>query len=122
MGLILGWSVWIDTPEGVDQLESRATAWADVPDDGIIYKMLYKNDGDGLEENQNPNLVSRRESMVGVDHYFEAPHADGTIYGSSNDPAAEIVERYPGAIIKRGKWVPLETFDKVRRLALEYVW
>lgn len=118
---ILGWAAWVDTDTGTEIYSSKDTEWADLPDDGIIYIMLYKDEGDGLEENLN--RYTHREGMSGVDHYFMAPHHSGaSTYGSNNDTKAEIESRYPGAIVKRGKWVPSEVFESIRVAAITHVW
>ncbi len=116
----LGWVAWVDTVTGIVRFSSKETPWVDVPDDGIVYKMLYKVVDDGTNRQLNP--PNSREEMIGVDHYFEAPHRDGTIYGSSNESIEVIEARYPGAVVKKGKWVPSETFFDVQKLATDYVW
>ena len=119
---ILGWRAWVDTPEGVVNYDSKDDKWEDMPDDGVIFIMLYKDDGDGLEENLNGHRYTHREGMCGIDFYFKAPHHSGTTYGSNNDTKEEIESRYPGAIVKRGKWVPASVFDKIQMEAMTYVW
>ena len=117
---ILGWTAWVDTGKRVRVYSSKKTKWESLPDDGIIFIMLYKDEGDGLEE--NISHPTRRESLAGNDYYFQAPHHAGVVYGSSNDPLEEIATRYPGAIIKRGKWVPHELFEQIRVEAITHVW
>ena len=115
--MIIGWRTWVDTPKGVVTFDSKLNAWTDVLDDGVLYKMLY---GDTKQE---PNLNRKfREQQQGIDSFFEAPHRDGTIYGSSNETVAEIEARYPGAVVKRGKWVPEETLRNVVAEAIKYDW
>ena len=118
--IILGWAAWVDTPERVEIYSSKETDWSALPDDGIIFIMLYKDEGDGQES--NISYPAYRESLAGNDFYWKAPHHAGTIYGSGNDPLAEIKRRYPGASIKRGKWVPHQFFEKIRREAIKYLW
>ena len=84
--------------------------------------MLYKDEGDGLEEHLNGHRYTHREGMCGIDHYFMAPHHSGTTYGSNNDTKEEIESRYPGALVKRGKWVPSSVFKKIQMEAMLYVW
>lgn len=120
---ILGWAAWFDTSSGVEVFSSKDTAWEDLPDDGVIYIMLYKDEGDGQEANLNADRYTHREGMCGIDQYFMAPHHSGfPVYGSNNDTKEEIESRYPGAIIKRGKWVPAEVFRRVDMEAMKYVW
>ena len=118
---ILGWAAWVDTKTGTEIYSSKETEWADLPDDGIIFIMLYKDEGDGQVENLT--RYTHRENMSGVDHYFMAPHSSGMpIYGSNNDSITSIKKRYPGAIIKKGKWIPHELFQQIRMDAIKHGW
>jgi len=117
---ILGWAAWVDTETGTEIYSSKDMEWEDLPDDGIIFIMLYKDTGDGQES--NISYPTYTESLAGNDYYWKAPHHSGTIYGSGNDSLAEIKARYPGADIKRGKWVPHSLFEEVSLEALKYVW
>lgn len=118
---ILGWAAWVDTETGTEIYSSKEIDWADLPDDGIIYIMLYKDEGSGLEENLNQ--YTHTESQAGYNHYFNAPHHSGLpIYGSNNDPEEVILERYPGASIKKGKWVPHEYYERIATNAILYNW
>ena len=117
---ILGWAAWVDTAKKVKIYTSKKTKWEDLPDDGIIYIMLYKDEGDGQEANiSHPTY---RESLAGNDYYWKAPHHSGTTYGSGNDAIDEIKTRYPGASVLRGKWVPHKLFEKIRIDAIKYIW
>lgn len=117
---VLGWAAWVDTEDGLKTFDSKEHSWDDIPDDGVVFIMLYKQEGDGQYEGLS--RVTHRETMVGVDHYFMAKHREGDIYGSNNDSMEEIKRRYRGAKIKRGKWVPYEFFEEVRKEAIKYVW
>ena len=103
---VIGWRVWVD---GGKVYDSRHNTWDSVPFDGIIQMVTYK------ESNY-------REMFSGHDYYFHAPHPKGTIYGCNNDSLEEIEKRYPGAIIKRGKWVPPEEMARIQKEATEYKW
>ena len=107
------WAAWVDTKTEVKIFNSKDNEWSDIPDDGILGIWLYK--GGDIET----NLVYREE-MTGTDHYWRVPHRDGYTYGSSNDSVKLIKKRYPGAEIKKGKWVPWETFQKYQKDAREY--
>lgn len=84
------WRVWYDDGTVYD---SCRRDWAGLPDDGLLVKMLYYDDG-------------TRQIQQGADYYFVAPHAEGDIHGASSAPLEVIRRRYPGAIVKRGRWAP----------------
>lgn len=73
--------------------------WEELPDDGILIKMLYFKDG-------------TKEIQHGLDFYYEAPHPSGGIIRGAGMKEDQIVDRYPGAIIKRGIWSPNEFYHK----------
>ena len=102
----IGWRVWVD---GGLIFDSREHTWEDVPGDGIIEMYVYK-EGD------------YRESLCGHTYYYIAPHLEGFIYDSDNDPPDKIKKRYPGAIVKRGKRVPSEVMFRIQKEAAEYKW
>lgn len=103
---VLGWRFYID---GGFVFDSRNNNWNEVSSDGVIIGYLYKEQG-------------YKEEMCGSDRYFQAPHSEGIIYGHSNDSEQEIKKRYPGAVVKRGKWVPPEVFSRIQKEAVEYQW
>lgn len=49
-------------------------------------------------------------------------NVDGKIYTSSNDTIEDIEKRYLGAVVKRSKWVSLETIKRVTKESLDYLW
>lgn len=117
---VIGWRAWVDGKKEVLIFDSKEHEWSDIPDDGILYIMLYKDYGDGLVENLNYEF---KEPLSGDTHYFKAPHHSGDdIYASNEESKKSIKKRYPGAEIKKGKWVPLSVMEKVRLEALCYVW
>lgn len=106
---VIGWRIWY--ADGTS-ISSRESSWEDAPDDGVLFVMVYRDGG-------------YRMTMLGNDWYFRAPdiHGFGMIYGHQNgDTKAEILRRYPGAVIKRGKWVSDEHMEKVNAEALAAVW
>jgi hypothetical protein len=99
---IIGWRIWYD--DGLTY-NSREHAWKDVPDDGVLCRMLYFKDGS-------------RQIQQNYDFYFEAPHSSGIIYGAG-DHKDDIPKRYPDAEIKRGRWAPLGFYYTIVRQAME---
>ena len=104
---VLGIDVWYD------DMKYRITtseAWAALPEDGIVEVLVHYSDG-------------RKNTFGGHDFYFYAPHVEGPIYGStSNTTRKEIKRRYPGAVVKLGKWVPEATLCRVQKEAAEARW
>ena len=105
---VLGLIVWYDDGQ-VFRVVNEAE-WAALPDDGLVEAVIYFDDG-------------RRNTLGAMDWYFYAPHPDGPIYGSDiYTTPDEIRRRYPGAIVKRGKWVPEETMARITAEALAAKW
>ena len=101
----IGWIIYVDDGSKIVVCRSDQTSWEKLPLDGWVECMIYKEG-------------CYRESLMGYDHYFKAPHRDGDIYASSNDTIEEIQARYPGAVVRRGKWVPNETLELVRNMSV----
>lgn len=102
----LGWRCWYED----DAIYTSAErTWESLPDDGIVVKIIYYSNG-GRQAQQ-------------ADWYYEAPHEHGTVRGTCTDGKREETEkRYPGAIFKRGKWVPDEYFREVCDVAVVSEW
>lgn len=84
--------------------------WAAMPDFGVIEAVIYFDGG-------------RRNTLGGNRFYFYAPHPDGPIWASMNaETKKEIEEKYPGAIVKQGKWVPETTMERVSAQAIADGW
>jgi len=102
MATVRGWKVWYGPTEVL-------TGWDALPDDGIQCVVIYYAETDGLGQ-------PRRLVLSGDDYYFLAPELDHPV--CSNDPPTTIRDRYPGAVIKRGRWASAATFSETTRLAL----
>jgi hypothetical protein len=102
---IIGWKAWYEDAE----FSSDDTEWGQLPDDGIVIVYHFKSDG-------------RRLELAGDDSYFFAPTKSGDVWGSNRETEKQVQERYPGAIVKRGKWVPLEVFHKIQARAAADSW
>lgn len=102
----LGWRVWYDDG-GI--YTSADHDWADIPEDGLLVKMIYYADG-------------TRQVQQGADWYFEAPHHSGeTTRGFGNDEK-KIRKRYKGAVLKMGKWVPDRYYRRIVNEAMTSKW
>lgn len=79
----------------------------DLPLTGMQIWMIYFVDG-------------TRRIMHGNDRYFffDNGSVDG-VYAHTDDPAAEIAVRYPGAIIIEGEFLPDETYSAILQQALK---
>ena len=92
------------------EYSSAETDWAELPDDGVLLLRLYY---DAFSRGG----VRYTKSLSGDDYYFHVPGTD--LYGCNNDPPAEIRERYPGAVVKRGKWTTHAEMRRVQQRSKE---
>lgn len=99
---VVGWRCWYTDDR---HYSSADHSWAELPDDGVLCLKLYYDEQAGGDERYTLLLD-------GDDRYFHIPNTD--LYGCSNDPPDEILERYPGAVVKRGKWTTAEEFYTVK--------
>jgi len=100
----VGWRAWFDNG---DVYCSRDTDWKDIPDDGVQYVMDYD-----AELSSDGNY---RGILSGYDYYWITPESGFEVFGGHEHPG----DRYPGAIIKRGKWMPSVKFEDLRRKVVE---
>jgi hypothetical protein len=102
---VAGWRIWFDDGR---VYQSSTDKWEELPDDGVLVRMLYFTDG-------------TKQIQCGNDFYYEAPHPQGTIYGAANEAFWD-PKRYPGAIVKRGRWAPDAYFKRIHDAAFDSVW
>lgn len=103
---VVGWRAWYDDGKVYD---SESQAWSTLPDDGLLVKVIYYDDG-------------TKQIQTG-DWYFEAPHPYGVVRRTCSDgEKAEMEERYPQAVFVRGYWTVDEWFYQVRDLAMVTTW
>ena len=108
---VVGWRAWY---LGGRAFDSKTNTWADLPDDGVIQIYLFMDTRD-----QTTRLPYRR-GMAGSDFYWHV--AGEGVYGccdASEMKPDEILKRYPGALIKRGRWVSQEEYDAVIKESFE---
>lgn len=102
----LGWRCWYSDGEVYSSDEYE---WEELPDDGLLVRMLYFEDG-------------YREIQQGMDYFYVAPHHSGEpIFGAGMDKD-EIEERYPDAVIVRGKWAPHDYYRNIVDEAMSSEW
>lgn len=101
----LGWRCWYDDDSVYD---SRTTAWADLPDDGLLVKMIYYSDGT-RQVQQNS-------------FYFEAEHHSGEPIRGTFEFEADVRTRYRNPVIKKGRWAPDDYYRKVVTAAMASKW
>lgn len=87
---------------------SADTEWVACPDDGVLALVLYY-------DAYTDGGVQYRKVLTGDDHYFHVPGTD--LYGCNNDSIPEIEARYPGAVVKRGKWTTHAEMTRVEQRA-----
>lgn len=88
---IIAWRCWYDDGTFIPKEYTSINSTLDtLPEDGFQAMRLWYSNGGG-------------RYMSGNDYYFFAEHPSGLIFGQSNDSYDSIVQRYPTAIIKRGK-------------------
>lgn len=90
------WTVWYD---GGRRFDSSDTRWEDLPDDGVLYVAVKRTQG--------------YMGLCGSDYYFKS----GEIVGMNNDPPEDTLARYPGAVLKRGRWTTEDEMRDVETLA-----
>jgi hypothetical protein len=105
---LIGWRIWY----AHESYNSKDNEWATLPTDGVVCLMKY-----GSETTSQG--YPQREILDGLDHYFRQESEDGIILGASNDSVERIEERYPGAEIKYGKWVPDNLYYSIKDEAMK---
>ena len=107
--IVLGWIAWFDTKE---KYTSKETTWGDLPSDGcLIVNVFSKIEG-------QPNILCL--TMTSDDYYFRQETEEGVVYGSNNH--TDNADRYPGAIVLRGKWATEEIMNFVNHDSRNTSW
>lgn len=109
---VVGWLAWYEIGGEIREFSSASTTWADLPDDGAQLFII-------LENNWANEFVRYASYLEGYNYYFRAPLGDDWIYSESNEGPDEILRRYPGAAIKRGKATTHTILNEIRRRASE---
>ena len=100
MSKIIGFRAWYENDRIFD---SKNTEWGDLPNDGLIVVMLYES------RRLKGDNGHYRIRMANSSFYWVVPPNILDVFHDDEDPT----ERYPGAIIKLGKWVPHEEYEAV---------
>lgn len=88
---VIAWRCWVEVDQEIKEFNSVNNKWCDIPDDGFQAMRLWYSDGTGRQ-------------ISGNDFYFVQEHPKGLIFGQTND--LDVIERYPDALIKRGRHIP----------------
>lgn len=103
------WRAW--TESGC--FDSSEHEFEDLPDDGILFIMVYY-------ANEKGRIVRRQ--LSGDDWYFcQRKPGRADLIGSNRHDPESTARRYPGCIIKRGKWTDDLTFQEVQLEAMASV-
>lgn len=105
-GYVKSWRCWVEVGNDIKEFNSIDNDWCGVPDDGFQAMRVWYTDG-----------TSRMIS--GNDFYFIQVHSKGLIFGQTND--LDVKQRYPGALIKRGKHIPDKLMKEVNEMMLSSV-
>lgn len=93
---VIAWKAWF---AGGVVFCSDGVTWDELPDDGMLGLVTV------FDERNTANGIRLKRHVDGCDWYWQAPGLDGEpIFGYSDDDPDEIRDRYPGAVVKRGKW------------------
>jgi hypothetical protein len=109
MNRVAGYVVWY--ADG-SSCSSRNKSWDQMPADGVLMVMLYF-------DKFTAGNKRYAEVQQGHEHYFRMPDGSDWIHGYSNDSAGDIQKRYPGAIVKRGKWASNGRYAKLIEQAFD---
>lgn len=105
---VIAWKAWF---AGGAAYCSSGTRWEELPSDGMLGVVTV------FDERHTGTGERLRRVINGRDWYWTAPAPDGeTIYGYSDDDPEEIRDRYPGAVLVRGKWT---SDPEMARVSLE---
>lgn len=101
--MIVGWKIWY---AGGRRFSSVHTKWEDLPDDGVLMLVTYKQEYDKGKR--------YRCKWHAMDWYgFDKDQ----LFVANNDTLEDNKKRYPGVSFKRGMWVSDEDYIKVEREA-----
>jgi len=88
----ISWRCWYNNLQSeIVEYTSLNSTLDNLPEDGFQAMRLWFADG-------NSKVIS------GNDYYFFYEHPTGIIYGQTNDTPETINSRYPGALIKKGRY------------------
>ena len=118
MNEVVAWRAWY-ADGGVYQSEEMD--WSDLPNDGVVYVTLFYKE-------TTPDGQATRRFMVGEWYFRWVALDDSVVYGHTtcsklpngelvSESVESILERYPGAEVKRGKWVSDEMMERIHQEA-----
>jgi len=110
---VLGWIAWFDDKK---KYNSKETLWDDLPSDGCLIVNVFSK----IED--QPNILCL--TLNSDDWYWKQVREDGDIiYGSdTKQTEQEIKDRYPGAVLLRGRWASEEIMNFVNHDARNTSW
>ena len=96
----IGWHAWYTDNR---EFDSKHIAWDDLPSDGLAIVVVFMGD---LTPEEEPGTYT--QTYHGYDYYWTIPGTPLEVFYAHDDPKG----RYPGASVKRGKWMPTEEFEQ----------
>lgn len=108
MKSIIGFRTWYENDKVYD---SKSTTWKELPDDGLIVVILYENKRLRSDDGYYRRILSNKS------FYWVMPDNPLDVFYDDENPT----KRYPGAIIKLGKWVDYDQYEAVTVTAMETI-
>lgn len=114
--MVIGWKAWY--ADGSVYVGKSREDWAALPDDGVLVVMLYHDEL--VESYARPEFEGQRSRriMSGNDCYWISDGPADHIYGQADASPEQVRERYPGALVKTGRFTDDDTFKRVQEEAM----
>lgn len=116
---IVGWKAWYANRN--QPYESSNTCWSELPDDGVIAVLAFERQVVVSSRKHYRVLLTGSPNQQGLGDmwFFQFRSEAGEImYNCSSDPPEVILERYPGALLKRGKMIGFEELRSIEEKAM----
>ena len=94
----IGWHAWYSDNR---EFDSKHIDWVDLPDDGLAIVVVFMG-----EVADDDGDTPYRQVYSGHDFYWTIPGIPLEVFCSDENPKV----RYPGALVKRGRWMPTDEY------------
>lgn len=103
---VISWRCWYNNLDNqVTEYTSINTTLENLPSDGFQGMKLFFADGTS-------------KFINGSDYYFFYEHPSGIIFGQTNDSPQIIDSKYPGAVVKYGKYTTEGIMQNITNLMI----